>query len=415
MAIYSARAKKIQERIQILGSFSDDSSCLCRMYGTPAFVQASLQIQQWMNEAGLETRKDCIGNVRGVLKSTNPSAKTFVIGSHFDTVMNAGKYDGPLGILAGIDLAEQIHQKNIALPFHLEIVAFCEEEGVRFHAAYMGSKALTGMYEASFFAKKDEQGFSVTEVMQIIDCDPNGLSADKISPEQWLGYLEFHIEQGPVLYKKKVPVGIVTAIAGQKRIEIKFSGKAGHAGTVPMNMRSDALCAAAHFISEVEEYASPERRNMVATVGKISVPNGASNVIPGKVICTLDMRSADSGRLAKAYEALNKRCEDICRKRNVYFEWTLVQETEPVICDNHLRDMLANAVKQKNIELVQMVSGAGHDAVEIAKVAPVAMLFINCYKGISHNPAEKVENKDIAVALEVGDKFLINLISSSNS
>lgn len=414
MAIYSARAKKIQERIQILGTFSDDATCLCRTYGTPAFQQAAHQLQTWMQEAGLKTRRDNIGNIRGVLSSENPNAKTFVIGSHFDTVMNAGKFDGPLGILMGIDLVEQINQKKIALPFHLEIIGFCEEEGVRFHAAYMGSKVLTGLFEPSLFSRKDEQGFTLVEIMKSIECDSSKIIEDKILAENWLGYLEFHIEQGPVLYEKKVPVGIVSAIAGQKRIEIKFSGKSGHAGTVPMNMRSDALCAAAHFITEVEEYASPERRNMVATVGKINIPNGASNVIPGKAICTLDIRSADANRLSKAYEALYKRCEDICRKRNVYFEWTLVQETEPVSCDNKLKDLLANAVKRKNIEVMQMVSGAGHDAVEISKVAPVAMLFVRCFKGVSHDPLENVENKDIAAAIEIGDNFLINLSSSLN-
>lgn len=412
MAIYTSRAKKVQERIQALAICSDDTTCLNRTFGTKAFKDASAQIAGWMRDAGLLTHVDNIGNVRGRLLSKNSEAKTFVIGSHFDTVINAGKYDGPLGVIIGIDLAEHLIQKKIELPFHLEIIAFSEEEGVRFHAAYMGSKAVVGSFEQSLFTRVDDNGNTLIQVLQTLELDSSKIMNDKIPAENWLGYLEIHIEQGPVLYEKKVPVGIVNAIAGQKRIEIKFSGKAGHAGTVPMSLRSDALCAAAHFIVGVEEYASHERRNMVATVGKITVPNGASNVIPGKTICTLDIRSADENRLAKAYEALNKMCEEICRKRGVYFEWTLVQESNPVQCDAHLKDLLSNAIKQKNIELVNMVSGAGHDAVVVAQVAPVAMMFVRCFKGISHHPLENVENKDIAAAIETGDRFLANLINS---
>ncbi|MEO9210019.1 MAG: M20 family metallo-hydrolase, partial [Ginsengibacter sp.] len=386
MAIYPSRAKKIQERIQSLGACSDDPSCVNRTFGTKAFKEGSDQIANWMREAGLQTHVDNIGNVIGLLVSSNPDAKTFVIGSHFDTVMNAGKFDGPLGIIMGIDLAENIIQKKMDLPFHLEIIAFSEEEGVRFHAAYLGSKVLVGNFEQSLFARKDEDGTSLGQVLKSLEYDSTKIMNDKIPAENWLGYLEIHIEQGPVLYEKKVPVGIVSAIAGQKRIEIKFSGRAGHAGTVPMNMRSDALCAAAHFIVGVEEYASHERRNMVATVGKINIPNSASNVIPGKVICTLDIRSADETRLAKAYEALNKMCEEICRRRDIYFEWTLVQESNPVQCNENLKELLSKSIKRKNIELVNMVSGAGHDAVVIAQVAPVAMMFVRCFKGISHHP-----------------------------
>lgn len=409
MKKYLSRAQNIQKRIDELGACSDDSLFLSRLFGTASFIECSEKLVGWMRSAGLETRIDNIGNVRGRLVSKNRDAKTMVIGSHFDTVINAGKYDGPLGILIGLDIAENIIKEKKELPFHLEIIAFSEEEGVRFHAAYMGSKAVAGVFDDHFLAYTDDQGDSVSGTLETMKCNASLIAADCIPKEEWLGYFEIHIEQGPVLYEKNISVGIVSAIAGQRRIEIKFFGEAGHAGTVPMNMRKDALAAAAHFIVGVEEYASHERRNVVATVGKISVENGASNVIPGRVFCTLDLRSPDEGRLAKAYEKLNILCEEICRKRGIYFEWNLIQESNPVICDDRLKTILTKSIHQKYIEVVNLVSGAGHDGVVISEVAPVAMLFVKCFKGISHNPLENVEIADIAAATEVADLFLSQL------
>ncbi|MEO8720773.1 MAG: M20 family metallo-hydrolase [Ginsengibacter sp.] len=411
MKSYISRAMKIQKRIEEMASCSDDENVLSRVFGTKSFIDCNQKIAAWMSGSGLQTQIDNIGNVRGKLMSNNPNARTLVIGSHYDSVINAGRYDGPLGILAGMDIAEQIIGQKKQLPFHLEIIAFSEEEGVRFSTAYMGSRAVAGNFDPHILAYKDESGIAVSTVLETMKCQSALISEDCIPEKEWLAYLEIHIEQGPVLYEKNIPVGIVSAISGQRRVEILFSGEAGHAGTVPMNMRKDALAAAAHFIVGVEEYASHERRNVVATVGKIVVPNAAGNVIAGNVFCTLDLRSPDQARLAKAYEALNILCEEICRKRNIYFEWKLVMETEPVICDESLKSLLSHSIKRKNIESVSLVSGAGHDAVIISKVAPVVMLFVKCFKGISHNPLENVEIEDIAAAIEVTDDFINRLAS----
>ncbi len=413
MKNYKKRAENVESRIQELGKFSDEQDCLSRVFGTKAFMDCRDKIEAWMKEAGLDTYVDNVGNVRGRLLTANQDAKTFVIASHYDTVIDAGKYDGMLGILAGLDVVEHLITEKISLPFNIELIAFCEEEGVRFHTSYLGSKVVTGNFNEDMLLQKDDKGISLGEVLQDLQYDASKILQDAIPAEKWLGYYEIHIEQGPVLYKNDIAAGIVTAIAGQRRIAIDFIGASGHAGTVPMKQRNDALCAASEFILSVERYASAKKSNVVATVGKIEVAHGASNVIPGKVTCSLDIRSGSKKKLAKAYQDINELCEEICNFRKVYFEWNLVQETNPVECDEKLIKLLKKSIKQKQMEVVEMESGAGHDAVAISTVAPVSMLFVKCFKGISHNPLENVDTKDIAIALDISDNFIGQLIHAS--
>jgi allantoate deiminase len=414
MKSYKIRAEKIDGRIQELARLSDEPNCISRIFGTKAFMQCRDKIELWMKEAGLQTYVDNIGNVRGKLLSENPEAKTLVIGSHYDTVIDAGKYDGLLGVLAGLDIAEKLITDQKKLPFHIEVIAFSDEQGVRFHTSYLGSRVVAGKFNSDLLEKKDDNGIKLEEVLQGMHYDSSKFSQDSIPAEKWLGYYEIHIEQGPILYKNNVPAGIVTGVNGQKRISIEFSGVSGHAGTVPMNMRKDALAAAAEFILAVEKLANSKKSNIVATVGKLEVLHAASNVIPGKVSCTLDLRSSNRKKLLRAYEDLNELCEEICNNRKVYFEWKLIQETNPVACDEKLIKLLKRAIKEKNkdIEVIEMESGAGHDLVAVSEVAPVAMLFVKCFKGISHNPLENVDIKDIAAALEISDNFIQQLIQS---
>lgn len=414
MKSYKIRAEKIESRIQELAKYSDEPNCISRIFGTKAFMECRDVIQAWMKEAGLQTYVDNIGNVRGKLLSENTGAKTFIIGSHYDTVIDAGKYDGLLGVLAGLDAIEKLIADQKKIPFNIELIAFSDEEGVRFHTSYLGSRIVTGKFNSDLLEKKDGHGIKLEEVLQEMHYDSSKLSGDAIPLEKWLGYYEVHIEQGPVLYKSDAPAAIVTGISGQKRISVEFSGVSGHAGTVPMNMRKDALAAAAQFILAVEKLANSKKSNIVATVGKLDVQHAASNVIPGKVTCTLDLRSSNKKKLSRAYEDLNELCEEICNDRKVYFEWKLVQETNPVACDEKLMKFLKRAIKEKNkdIEVIELESGAGHDAVAISAVAPVAMLFVKCFKGISHNPLENVEIKDIAAALEISDNFMQQLVQS---
>ena len=409
--IYSERAAKIQQRINELVSFSDDAHYLNRIFGSQSFIECSYKIASWMQDAGLETRVDNMRNLRRKLRSSNPTAKTFVIASHFDTTIHAGKYNGVLGIIMGIDLIENIQANKISLPFHIEIIAFSEEEGIRFHTGYLGSKVIAGNFKNKLFEIKDDQGNTLSQVLQSMGHDISHIKADAISPEDWMGYFEIHIEQGHELLEKNIPVGIVSTITGQKKIEITFTGEPGHAGTVPMNMRKDALCAAARFISGVEKYASKEKRKVMATVGEISIADSASNLIPGIVNCTLDIRSEDEKLLSDAYEIINALCEKICYKRNIYFEWKLVQETEPVLCNKKLRKILSNSIEEKKFEVVNLVSGAVHDAAIISQVAPVVMLLVKCLKGNGRAPLENVEDYDIATALDICDHFIMQMVT----
>lgn len=402
------RAEKIMSRINELASISEDEGRVTRTYGTPAFLKGRELVQQWMQEAGLDTRIDNIGNIRGRLRSENPAAKTFVIASHIDTIINAGKFDGPMGVLIGLDLLEEIIRKNTALPFHIELIGFCDEEGCRFHSTYLGSKAIAGCFDTSILDTKDANGISLQSVIQQNGGDSSKLNDDAIPKNEWLGYFEIHIEQGPVLYEKNIPVAIVSAIAGQRRAGLIFNGEAGHAGTVPMHLRKDALTCAAEFILVIEKFAAAEK-NFVATVGKVHIINAATNVIPGEVITSLDLRSADQNTLTNAYEAVKSLAVDICTDRGIALEWNDVQQTEPVTCDPQLREMLATSIKQCGYDVISLVSGAGHDAVPISTVAPVSMLFVRCFKGISHNPLENVELDDLAAAVNVSETFLTAL------
>jgi allantoate deiminase len=407
---YLHRANKILQRINELACISEDEGCITRRFGTNAFIEGRNKVEQWMKDAGLQTQTDNIGNIRGRLLSKKLKAKTFVIASHIDTIINAGKFDGPMGVLTGLDLAEQTIQSKTELPFHIELIGFSDEEGCRFHTTYLGSKVVAGSFDQATLHTKDEAGISLAEAIEQIGGNVNKLSKDAIAGEDWLGYFEIHIEQGPVLYEKDIPVGVVLAIAGQCRVGMVFNGEAGHAGTVPMDMRKDALACAAEFVIATEKFGKANKENIVATVGKLHIIHSASNVIPAEVICSLDLRSADEKMLAASYAELKKMTEEICKKRGIVLEWNLIQQTKPVNCDEGMNKLLGQSVKDAGFELVELVSGAGHDAVPVSEVSPVAMLFVRCFKGISHNPLENVELKDLAAALKVSDNFIQQLI-----
>jgi hydantoinase/carbamoylase family amidase len=412
-------AGRIVERIDELAAISEQGDCITRTYGTPAFIEARNKLQHWMKMAGLAVTVDNIGNIRGRMISTVPGAKTFVIGSHIDTIINAGKWDGPLGVLMGLEIIEQLKDEKVELPFHLELIGFCDEEGCRFHTTYLGSRVVAGSFNKELLDAKDASGATLLNVMEENHGIPDNLPADAIPKEQWAGYFEIHIEQGPVLFNKNIPVGLVTAIAGQYRVGIKFTGEPGHAGTVPMNMRRDALAAASEFVLAIERYANdPSMRenraaSIVATVGKLHVVNAASNVIPGEVVTSLDLRSSDAAELKFAYSGIQKLAEDICRQRNIRLEWEIVQQSSPVACDERMNKLIARSISESGYEMLSLVSGAGHDAVPVSEVAPVSMLFVKCFKGISHSPLENVESNDIEAAMQVANSFIRLLMEDS--
>lgn len=412
MSDYTTRAGRIMQRIEALAAISEDADGVTRTFGTPAFLEGRALVQSWIEAAGLPTRTDAIGNLRARLNSPNPAARTFVLASHIDTVVNAGKFDGPLGVLMGLDLLENLIAEKAELPFHIELIAFSDEEGVRFHTTYLGSKVVAGSFDSAWLTRTDTTGSTLAEALQAMDADASQMAAAAIPAAEWLGYFEMHIEQGPVLWERKIPVALVTAIAGQQRVEIAFSGMAGHAGTVPMNMRQDALCAAADFVLTVERFAKTHGHGLVATVGKLNIAHAASNVIPGEVSCTLDLRSADTAQLNAACLMLRRHAETLAAGRHISMAWNPVQQTNPVACAPGLNEMLGQAIANSGHEVLSLVSGAGHDAVPISAVAPATMLFIRCFKGISHNPLENVELADLAAAVAVADNF-ISLLRTS--
>lgn len=415
MTDHLTKAEKVLARIDQLAAISENAAGITRTFGTNAFVRGSKLVYDWMQQAGLQTRIDNVGNVRGKLLSTNPAAKTFVIGSHIDTVVNAGKFDGPLGVLVGLSLLENLRETKAELPFNIELVAFCDEEGVRFHTTYLGSKVVAGSFDQTLLEKTDKDGRSLQKVLRDMGANPALLVDDALAQDQLLGYYEIHIEQGPVLWERNIPVGLVTAIAGQRRIQLIFKGVAGHAGTVPMHMRNDALTCAAEFVLAVEKYALEHKETIVATIGRLDIPNSASNVIPGEVVCSVDLRSSSEYELGLAYGQLQALGNSIAESRNIQLDWNLVQGTVPVTCSEKQNELLKQAVEDSGYELIELVSGAGHDAVPLSAIMPVSMLFVRCFKGISHNPLENAELADIAAAIRVSEKFLEKMVDGQRS
>jgi len=378
----SSSARKVMQRCDELGAISEDRGCLTRTFHSPAMERANRLVGSWMRSAGMDVREDAAFNLIGRLPSAKRGAKCVVLGSHLDTVRNAGKYDGPLGVLLGLAVAERLRGRR--LPFHLEVVGFSDEEGVRYQTTYLGSRAMCGLLNRADLLRIEERG----------------LARAKRSPREILAYLEAHIEQGPVLEATDRPIGVVTAIAGQTRIRAGFTGRAGHAGTTPMHLRHDAMCGAAEVI------LAAERAGVIATVGQCEVPGGASNVIPGRAVFTLDVRDVRDAKRRTSCARLRKFAAEVARRRGLKLQWKVVQETPTAAMEAGLTKVLQRAAGSK---IPAMPSGAGHDAAVMAQVCPAAMLFVRCRGGVSHHPAESVKAADVAVALDVLTRAVLDL------
>lgn len=410
-------AAQLVRRLDELGRVSDDAGQLTRTFLSPAMARANALVGGWMKSAGLTTRIDSVGNLVGrleaaALSSKAPRAKTLLLGSHLDTVRNAGRFDGPLGVLLPIAALDVLRARGVKLPFAVEVLGFSEEEGVRFASAYLGSQGFTGRLRASDLKLRDADGASIRDALA-------AFNDGKFSPPRpahprgdLLGYVETHIEQGPVLEGEKLAVGVVSAIAGQTRVKITFTGKAGHAGTTPMRLRRDAYAGAAVFALAAETLALGTP-GLVATVGTISVQPGAANVIPGAATFTLDLRHADDAVRRHALQELREAARRITTRRRLKFTWQITQNNGAVACSPALTaqlDRSACAVQGRSLTLV---SGAGHDGVVLSQLTPVAMLFVRCRDGLSHHPDEYASPKDIAVALRVLVDFLERLATQS--
>lgn len=398
-------AQLVMERCELLGQYSEEPGLLVRRYASLAMREVNTQVVAWMEAAGMTTHRDQVGNLIGRYAGEREDGPTLLLGSHLDTVRDAGKYDGPLGVLLALGVIERLQQRGERLPFALELLAFADEEGLRYHSAYLGSRAVAGTFDPAALHLLDSDGISLAEAMRAFGGDPEHLALAKRSPADLLGYCEVHIEQGPVLEARDLPVGLVSAIAGQSRVDVTWRGEAGHAGTVPMPLRRDALCAAAEFVLAAENYARSVP-GLVATIGQLNVHPGASNVIPGQVTLSLDVRHQEDAQRVRACTELEQRAQSIAEARNVSCHWTPLQANHAVQCAPHLVELLSQAIEQSGFSPHALPSGAGHDGVPISELTDVAMLFVRCRGGISHNPAEAVRQEDVAVAIEVLERFL---------
>ncbi|MBV1699273.1 MAG: allantoate amidohydrolase [Hyphomicrobiales bacterium] len=400
-----ALGETIAARLLELAAITDEPGHLTRLYLSPAHRKAADLVAAWMREAGMTAQIDALGNVVGRYDARNPGARTLLLGSHIDTVRNAGRFDGALGVVTAVEAVKAASKSAKRFAFAIEVVAFGDEEGVRFASTLGGAKALAGKFAASALDETDDGGVSRRQALMAFGCDPSQLRELTASAERTLGYVEVHIEQGPVLEQENLPVGIVTAIAGVTRATVEIDGVAGHAGTVPMPLRKDALMAAAEMLLAVEA-AARSRPGLVATVGKLEVPASATNTIPGRVCFTLDIRSASDRERIDAVAAIRQSHDAIARRRGVSARVLIGHEVPAAVCDRRLSDQLAAAIESFGIAPRRLPSGAGHDAMAFDKVIPFAMLFVRCRGGTSHNPDEYASPADIDIAAGVLLNFL---------
>jgi allantoate deiminase len=392
-----------------LAAITDEPGKLTRTLLSPAMRRANDQVGGWMSAAGLSVREDAVGNLIGRLEGTDQRGKTLVLGSHLDTVRDAGRFDGALGVLLPIVVLAELRRRGRRLPFAVEVVGFSEEEGVRFGGAYLGSKAFTGTMRARDLHLRDAAGVSVREVLETYGGRRRfSLPKPAHRRNQLLGYCEVHIEQGPLLEAHNLAVGVVSAIVGQTRGQLTFVGRAGHAGTAPMEMRRDALAGAAEFVLAAESIGR-RMAGLVATVGTLRVMPAAPNVIPGSAILSLDVRHARDVVRRNAVRRLVAESAAIARRRGLRSSWKQTQDESAVSCSPKLSELLARSVETIQKKSPRLVSGAGHDAVVMAAVAEIALLFVRCRDGLSHHPREFASRADLNVAVQVMIDFLERL------
>jgi len=385
-----------------LNRFSDEPGKLTRLYLSPAHRQAAEWVKGAMEVAGLTAFIDAAGSVQGRREGTVLNAPAVLIGSHIDTVRDGGRFDGNLGVVAGILAAQALRDAGISLPFPLEVVAFGDEENVRFPTHLSTSEALAGHYDPAWLDARDAEGVKLSDALVAFGGNPAGIPALARKPGSIRAYLELHIEQGPVLEAEDEPVGIVTTINAQSRARVRVTGEAGHAGTVPMALRRDALTAAAEMALALEEIAGSHEL-AVGTVGVFRPNPGATNVVPGMAEFTIDYRAPRNETLAAMDAAIRARFGEIATRRGVGLEITPYARAEAVPMDAGLQDAFATGISRtgSNLAARRLPSGAGHDAMAVAAIAPAAMLFVRNEKGISHSPLENMTEADAGIAIRV--------------
>ena len=397
---------EIVSRVNQLAAISETPAHLTRIFLSPEHRTAAELILTWMRDAGMRAHLDAIGNVCGRYEGEQPGLPCLMLGSHYDTVRDAGRWDGPLGLLTAISCVGDLDRRGRRLPFAIEVTGFADEEGVRFASTLLGSRAVAGTFNESMLATKDSTGISMRDALIQFGLDPDHIGAAARIRSELLAYVELHIEQGPVLEAESLPVGLVTAISGATRLAAKLTGMAGHAGTVPMALRRDALAGAAECISKIEELCRTDQGGLVGTVGYIHAMPGATNVIPGQVHFTMDLRAPTDTHRKRAVTDIVRQIEAIARRRHLALQVDVTHENRTVPCAPWLKAQVAAAVAAEGYPVFELPSGAGHDGMAMVDIADIAMLFVRCRGGISHHPDERVELADA----DAGARVLLRVI-----
>lgn len=399
------RALRAIAECRQIATMSEEAGRTTRRFLTPPVRAVHAYLSARMEALGMITRVDAVGNLRGVWQPAGGSSKRIVIGSHIDTIPDAGAFDGVLGVALALEWVEIAQEMNLSLG--IEAIAFSEEEGVRFGVPFLGSRAVAGRFDASLLSLADANGTTVEGAIRSFGLDPAGI-ADAALDGDAIAFVEIHIEQGPVLEAEGLSVAAVCAIAGQTRLGLEFSGQARHAGTTPMNLRHDALAAAAEWITAVEQLAQ-RTAGLVATIGKIGVEPNAGNVIPGRAHLSLDVRHAHDAARSAAVGELQAKAAAIAERRGIAVSTTSRWEQPAVPMDERMTALLTDAIEAAGFPAKTMSSGAGHDAMVMAGRMPTAMLFLSSPGGISHHPSESVQVEDVEASLYVGREFLLCL------
>lgn len=393
-------AERVMARADALAAISETPDALTRVYLSAQHLQANQLVGEWMRQAGMTVWQDSVGNICGRYEGAQEGAQAVLLGSHLDTVRNAGRYDGMLGVLAAIEVVDSLHQQGRHLAQAIEIVGFGDEEGTRFGITLLGSRGITGTWPQGWLETCDAGGISVAQAMVQAGLDPARVALAARHQDDFSACLELHIEQGPCLEQEGLALGVVEAINGARRLSCRFTGEAGHAGTVPMNHRKDALAAAAEWMGLIENTTRQRGGNLVATVGELRCLPGAVNVIPGEVTLSLDIRGPQDAPLDALLAELLAQAQTIAARRGLSFSAEEFYRIAATPCDARLQDLLGQAVESVQGRSLSLPSGAGHDTIALAERWPVGMLFVRCKGGISHHPAESVMAEDVALAIE---------------
>jgi allantoate deiminase len=396
---------RLMARADELARHSEQPGGLTRVSLSPEYRAAADLVLAWMRAAGMDARLDAIGNVVGRYEGERKGLPCLMLGSHLDTVRDAGKYDGMLGVISGIECVHALHAAGKRLPFAIEVIGFTDEEGVRFGVSLLGSRCVAGTFDPAMLQAKDKNGTSLAEALRAFGLDPDRVGEAARARDALHAYAELHIEQGPVLEAEGLPVGAVTAINGYTRMAVTIDGTAGHAGTVPMGLRRDALAAAAECVLAVERIGRAEPE-LVATVGKLETLPGAINVIPGCVRFTVDVRAPEDARRARAVQAIGADFDAICRRRGMVLRSERIQEMGVTACAPWLIERMERAIGAEGVAVRRLPSGAGHDGMALQAIADIAMLFVRCERGISHNPAEAITAADAETGARVLLRFM---------